>query len=92
MENYTRHLHGDGGLFADGVELPLDEFGRAHVQATQVGKIALRAEATDVDGLVGMGASGGDSHGPGEYIELDSLPRQAKRAALLIYRLSQTPR
>ncbi len=21
MENYTRHLHGDGGLFADGVGL-----------------------------------------------------------------------
>ncbi|HND23400.1 MAG TPA: putative Ig domain-containing protein, partial [Rhodocyclaceae bacterium] len=44
-------------LFADGVELPLDEFGRAHVQATQVGKIALRAEATDVDGLVGSTTS-----------------------------------
>ena len=44
-------------LYADGVELPLDEFGRAHVQATQVGKIALRAEATDVDGLVGSTTS-----------------------------------
>ena len=28
----------------------------------------------------------------GEYIELDSIPRQAKRAALLMHRLAQAPR
>ncbi|MFT4178261.1 MAG: M20/M25/M40 family metallo-hydrolase [Thermomonas sp.] len=48
--------------------------------------------AADVDGLVGMGASGGNSHAEGEYIELDSLPKQAKRAALLMHRLALTPR
>ena len=48
--------------------------------------------ATDVDGLIGLGASGGNSHEAGEYIDLTALPRQAKRAALMIYRLSQSPR
>jgi glutamate carboxypeptidase len=71
-------------------DLGLPELGEIDPLSRGAGDIAFVAR--DVDGLVGMGASGGDSHGPGEYIELDSLPRQAKRAALLIYRLSQTPR
>jgi len=48
--------------------------------------------AADVDGLVGLGAAGDGAHADGEYIELDSLPRQARRAALLMHRLSRTPR
>jgi glutamate carboxypeptidase len=40
-------------------------------------------------GLVGLGTAGEGSHAPGETIELDSLPRQAKRAALLMTRLSR---
>lgn len=48
--------------------------------------------AADVDGLVGMGIAGSGSHAAGESAELDSIPRQAKRAALLMYRLSHTPR
>jgi len=40
------------------------------------------------DVLAGMGAAGGLAHAPGEYILLDSLPRQAKRAAILMTRLS----
>ena len=48
--------------------------------------------AADVDGLVGLGAAGGNAHADGEFVELDSLPRQARRAALLIYRLSRAPR
>lgn len=48
--------------------------------------------AADVDGLIGMGAAGGNSHADGEYVELDSLPRQAKRAAILMTRLSRAPR
>jgi len=71
-------------------DLGLPELGEIDPLSRGAGDIAFVAR--DVDGLVGMGASGGESHGPGEYIELDSLPRQAKRAALLIYRLSQTPR
>jgi glutamate carboxypeptidase len=45
-----------------------------------------------VDSLSGLGANGSGSHAPGEAVELDTLPRQAKRAAILIHRLTQTPR
>jgi glutamate carboxypeptidase len=41
-------------------------------------------------GLIGLGAAGEGSHAPGETIDLRSLPTQAKRAALLMYRLSKT--
>jgi glutamate carboxypeptidase len=44
--------------------------------------------AGEVDGLIGLGTAGGGSHAPGEYIELDSLDRQAKRAAILMSRLA----
>ena len=42
-----------------------------------------------VPGLVGTGAIGNGSHAEGETVFLDSIPRQAKRMALLMYRLSQ---
>lgn len=42
-----------------------------------------------IPGLVGTGAMGNGPHAEGETVFLDSIPRQAKRAALLIYRLSQ---
>jgi glutamate carboxypeptidase len=45
--------------------------------------------AADVDTLAGLGAAGGSSHAEGEWIDLDSLPRQAKRAAILITRLTR---
>ena len=45
--------------------------------------------AADVDGLVGMAAGGSGSHGPNEIVDLDSLKRQAKRAAILMTRLSR---
>jgi glutamate carboxypeptidase len=45
-----------------------------------------------IDGLVGMGLAGEGSHAPGETADLTSLDRQAKRAALLITRLSKEPR
>lgn len=43
-------------------------------------------------GLIGMGAAGEGSHAPGETIDLKSLPLQAKRAALMMYRLSKERR
>ena len=46
----------------------------------------------DVDGLVGLGTSGERAHAAGEYIYLDSLDRQAKRAAILMTRLSREKR
>ncbi|HEV2865587.1 MAG TPA: M20/M25/M40 family metallo-hydrolase [Allosphingosinicella sp.] len=48
--------------------------------------------AGDVDTLAGMGAAGGGAHAEGEWIELDSLTRQAARTAILISRLSREPR
>ena len=38
--------------------------------------------------LDGLGALGDLDHAPGEYVELDSLPLQVKRAALLMHRLA----
>jgi glutamate carboxypeptidase len=39
--------------------------------------------------LDGLGGSGEGDHAPGEYLEIDSLPVQTKRAALLVYRLTR---
>jgi glutamate carboxypeptidase len=43
--------------------------------------------AKDVDGLVGLGTGGKGAHAPGETIEIASIARQAKRAAILMSRL-----
>jgi glutamate carboxypeptidase len=48
--------------------------------------------AGDVDTLAGMGAAGGGAHAEGEWVDLDSLARQAKRAAILISRLTRERR
>ncbi|PZQ61475.1 MAG: peptidase M20 [Phenylobacterium zucineum] len=45
-----------------------------------------------IDGLVGLGMAGEGSHAPGETADLKSLEVQAKRAALLMTRLSREPR
>ena len=42
-----------------------------------------------VSGLVGTGVMGEGAHAEGETVYLDSIPRQAKRMALLMYRLGQ---
>ena len=39
--------------------------------------------------LDGLGADGENDHAPGEYVQLDSLPLQVKRAALLMHRLTR---
>jgi glutamate carboxypeptidase len=44
--------------------------------------------AADVDGLVGLGPSSEGSHTDQEVVDLPSLPKQAKRAAILMSRLS----
>ena len=48
--------------------------------------------AGDVDGLVGLGAASDGDHAPGESVDLDSMRRQAKRAAILMTRLSRERR
>ncbi len=45
--------------------------------------------AQDVDGLVGLGTDSSGDHAPGETVDLDSIKRQAKRAAILMTRLSR---
>ncbi|HEY0430616.1 MAG TPA: peptidase dimerization domain-containing protein, partial [Pyrinomonadaceae bacterium] len=42
-----------------------------------------------IPGLDGLGATGGGAHARGEYADIDTLPRQIKRAAVLIYRLTR---
>ncbi|MBM3725785.1 MAG: M20 family metallopeptidase [Acidobacteria bacterium] len=42
-----------------------------------------------VDSITGLGGMGGGSHAEGEFVDLSSLPLQAKRAALLILKLSR---
>lgn len=42
-----------------------------------------------VDSLSGLGAIGTGAHAVGESVDLESLPRQAKRAALLIHALAR---
>ncbi len=42
-----------------------------------------------IPGLVGTGAMGEGAHAEGETVFLDSIPKQAKRMALLMYRLSK---
>jgi glutamate carboxypeptidase len=43
-----------------------------------------------VPGLVGTGAMGEGAHAEGETVYLDSIPAQAKRMAVLMYRLSKS--
>ena len=40
------------------------------------------------DALAGLGGIGGGGHTPDEYVRLSSIPLAIKRAAILIYRLS----
>jgi len=48
--------------------------------------------AADADVLAGLGAAGTGAHAVGETLDLASIPRQALRSAVLIERLSRTPR
>lgn len=45
--------------------------------------------ANIIPGLDGLGATGSKSHAKGEFTDLDTMPRQIKRTALLIYRLTR---
>ena len=48
--------------------------------------------AADVDGLVGLGAASDGDHAPGETVDLPSIVRQAKRAAILMSRIARESR
>lgn len=66
-------------------DLGLDEMGELDPLKRGAGDIAFVAKY--VDGLVGLGTAGKGSHAPGETIEVSSIMRQAKRAAILLTRL-----
>jgi len=51
------------------------------------GDIAFVADR--IDGLIGFGAAGEGSHAPGETMDLKSLDRQTRRAALFMSRMAQ---
>ena len=53
------------------------------------GDIAFVCEDGRLACLDGLGADGDNDHAPGEYLQLDSLPLQVKRAALLMHRLTR---
>jgi glutamate carboxypeptidase len=48
--------------------------------------------AADTDGLVGLGPAGAGSHAPGESVDIPSISRQSKRAAILMSRLAKERR
>jgi len=48
--------------------------------------------AADVDGLIGLGPAADGEHAPGERVDIASIWRQAKRAAILMSRLSREKR
>ena len=48
--------------------------------------------AADVDGLIGLGPASRGDHAPGETVDIASMWRQAKRAAILMSRLAAEKR
>jgi len=71
-------------------DLGLQEMGELDPLSRGAGDISF--VAADTDGLVGMGISADGSHAEGESADLDSIVRQARRAAILMHRLAATPR
>jgi glutamate carboxypeptidase len=71
------------------VALGLGPVAEAGVMTRGAGDIAFVAPY--VPGLVGVGLIGAGMHAEGETGQLDSLPRQAKRNAVLMERLIHTP-
>jgi glutamate carboxypeptidase len=67
-------------------DLGLPQMGELDPMKRGAGDIAFVAPYTD--GLVGTGAAGNGAHAAGETADLTSFPRQEKRAAILMTRLS----
>jgi glutamate carboxypeptidase len=71
-------------------DLGLGEMGEFDPLKRGAGDIGFVAHL--LPGLIGLGTAGEGSHAPGETVELASIPRQAKRAAILMTRLSRERR
>jgi glutamate carboxypeptidase len=70
--------------------LGLPEMGLLDPLKRGAGDISFVAEFED--GLVGLGTASHGDHAPGETVDLSSIPRQAKRAAILMSRLARERR
>ncbi len=68
-------------------DLGLAQMGELDPLKRGAGDIAFVADK--LDGLIGMGAAGQGAHAPGETLEIPSLERQTKRAAILMSRLAR---
>lgn len=71
-------------------DMGLEQMGELDPMDRGAGDISFVAK--DVDGLVGLGPAGAGSHAPGEYVDIPSIFRQAKRAAILMSRLAKERR
>ncbi|HEX8573323.1 MAG TPA: M20/M25/M40 family metallo-hydrolase [Allosphingosinicella sp.] len=71
-------------------DLGLGEMGEFDPLKRGAGDIGFVAHL--LPGLVGLGTAGEGSHAPGETADLASVPRQAKRAAILMTRLAKEKR
>ena len=71
-------------------DMGLAEMGELDPEKRGAGDISFVAK--DVDSLAGLGADGRGSHAPGETVDIPSIFKQAKRAAILISRLARERR
>ena len=71
-------------------DLGLPEMGELDPVKRGAGDISF--VAADADGLAGLGASSRGDHAPGETVDIASIFRQAKRAAILMSRLASERR
>ena len=71
-------------------DMGLEQMGELDPMDRGAGDISFVAK--DVDGLVGLGPAGSGSHAPGESVDIASIFKQAKRAAILMSRLAREKR
>lgn len=71
-------------------DMGLPEMGELDPEKRGAGDISFVAR--DVDSLAGLGADSRGSHAPGETVDIPSIFKQAKRAAILMSRLARERR
>jgi len=67
-------------------DMGLEAMGELDPMKRGAGDISFVAQ--DVDGLIGLGPASDGDHAPGEHVDIASIWRQAKRAAILMSRLT----
>ena len=71
-------------------DMGLTEMGELDPEKRGAGDISFVAK--DVDSLAGLGPDGRGAHAPGETVNIPSIAKQAKRAAILMSRLARERR